>query len=183
VDVGGRVGLETEIARLDVQTAMYGGRKRREAERARIDSKQQVVHHRVSDNCDLENVGRGEVVIPGHGPEEMVQAIDDDSTHLVHAVRVVHHIADPCDHIVAERDLRVHERFGADDPAGAETAQVSGHGGRAHVDGKAVSLLNLSRKDGEDLLFHPDSRRNGPFPLSEDAGKGEEGGIVHFQPM
>ena len=183
VDIGGGVDLKTEIARLDIQTAVYGGGERGEAERARIDAEKQVVHYRVSNQGDFKDVGRREAVIPGNGPDEMIQTIDDCPPHRLHAVRMVHHIGDPRNHIIAKSDLGVHERLGADDPAGPETAEISGHGGRAHIDSEAVSLRHLSRKDGEDLPFHPDGSGDRPVPLPESAGKAEEGGIVDLRAL
>ena len=107
--IGGGVDREAEIARLDVQAAVYGGGERGDAERARIDAEKQVVHRRVSDQRDFEDVGRGEAVIPGDGPDEVVQTFDDRPPHLFHAVRMVHHIGDPRNHIIAVGDLGVHE--------------------------------------------------------------------------
>ena len=70
-----------------------------------------------------------------------------------------------------------------DDLAGRQAAEISGHGGRADIDGEAVDLLHLSRKDGEDLPFHPDGRGDRPVSLPEGAGKAEEGGIVDLRAL
>ena len=77
MDIGRGVGRKAEVASLDVQAAVYGGGERRYAERARIDAEEQVVHRRVSDQRDFEDVGGREAGIPGDGPDEEVQTFDD----------------------------------------------------------------------------------------------------------
>ena len=153
-------------------------RERGDPQGARIDAEEDVVHRRVPDHRDLEDIGGGKSGRRGHGADEAIQAVDDCAPELLQAVGVVHCIGDPRDHILAVGDLGVHERLGSDDRARSETAEITGDGGRSHVDGQAVGFLHLTGKDGEDFLLQPEGRGYAPVPLSQGAGKLPQGGVV-----
>ena len=60
VDTGAPVGLDAQVAGLEVQGALDRRREGGSSEGPGVDTEQEVVHGRVSHDRHLEDVGRGE---------------------------------------------------------------------------------------------------------------------------
>jgi hypothetical protein len=139
-----------------------GERERRAAELGRVDAEQEVVHDRVADEGQLEDLAG---VDPGAGGD----LVDQHADCLAHragqldlAARVHHHVADPAHQILAVADLRVHQPGRRQHLAARQIAKMRGDRRRADVDREAIGAVVEVRPDADDPVSGV--HRHGHFP-------------------
>ena len=71
-----------------------------------------MVHHRIADEDDLQNVGEFDLRFGRDLGGQRVQRLADDGGHFLLAARIHHHVGDAAHQIFAETDLRVHQAGG-----------------------------------------------------------------------
>ena len=151
-----RVQAQTQLARLEVDRLAHRQRERRAAELHGADPEQQVVHDGVADEHDIDDVVERDPGRLDRALGQLLQRGDDGPVHLLRAVRVHHHVADPAHQVLAEAHLRVHRRLGRFDHTGAQIAQMHDHGGRPDVDGQAVRALGIAGLHAQHLAVLPE---------------------------
>ena len=106
--------IEAEFARPRFEGAVQRQRERRAAEFGRIEAEEQMVHDRIADHGDFENIG------PRHARlfDDLANQRIDGAAHAARqfslAARIHHDIGDPAHQVVAEADLRVHQAGGGE---------------------------------------------------------------------
>ena len=113
-------------------------RERRPAELRRVEAEQEVVHDRVADERDLEDVVARDAGILRQLGRQLREAAAHGAGQLLLGAGVHHHVRDAAHQILAEPDLRVHLAGRGEHLAGGEVAEVPGDRGRADVEGDAV---------------------------------------------
>ena len=159
-DVAGDAGQDVDpAARVEVQVELGGGRadgpvggqgEGRRAERDRVDPEEQVVHDRVADDGQFEDVGHRDPGRRGQAGDEAVERLAHGAGHLAGALVVHHRVRDPAHQVLAEADLRVHHPVRRQHRAVGQVGQVPGDRGRADVDRDAVRLLVQPGPDRDD---------------------------------
>ena len=169
VDTRAGIDVELDVGRRHCQSA--GGRERegRAAQLGRVDAEQQVVHDRVADEGSVENVAARDACLVRNLADQRVDRAAHGLGQLGFAAGVHHDVGDPAHQIFAEADLRVHAPGRGHDDAARYLGQMTGDGGRADVEGRAIRLLVEAGPDGDDArsLVHRDRRR--PFAVPERA--------------
>ncbi len=147
---GGQV--EVEVARQADHGLVGRQHERRRPERRRIDAERDVMHDRVPDEHDLEDVL---AVDPGVG-DELADQLVERGTHrggeLALAAGVHHHVRHPAHQVLAEADLGVHPSHARQHLTGREVAEVPGDRGRADVDRDTVDGADVARPHGDDQI-------------------------------
>ena len=151
VDAGARMDAQAQLGGGRVDRAVGGQRERRPAERGRVDPEQEVVHDRVADHRELEDL---DALDPGphrQRRDEPVERLADGGGHLGGALGMHHRVRDAAHQVLAEADLRVHHAVAGEDRAVGQVGQVAGDGRGPDVDGDAIRLLVEPRPDRDHL--------------------------------
>ncbi len=78
--------------------------------------------------------------------DQLVEATDDDATHLLEAFPGVSHgIGNSRHNVFPIRNLGIHQGLDGINLPGLETAKVCGHRSRSDVNGEAPAFLTMSR--------------------------------------
>ncbi len=136
-----RVDGEPELPRGQAHRLVDGERERGAAELGRVEAEQQVVHDRVADERDLEDVVARDAGVGGELGGELREAAANRARQLLLGARVHHHVGDAAHQVLAEADLRVHLSGRGEHVARVEIAQVPGDGRRADVERDPVRRL------------------------------------------
>ena len=126
-------------------------RERRAAERRRVDAEEEVVHDRVADDRELEDLHPLDAGAHRERRDQPVQCLADGHGHLGRSLGMHHRVGDPAHQVLAEADLRVHDAVAGEDGAVGQVRQVAGDRRRADVDRHAVGRLVEAGPDGDDL--------------------------------
>ncbi len=86
-----------------------GQRKRRAAKLRGINAKEQVVHDRIADEDDFQNIRELDLGFGGNLAGKRVQRLADGGGHFLLAARIHHDVGDAAHQVFAETDLRVHD--------------------------------------------------------------------------
>ena len=141
--------LQTEIDGRGAHRLGAGQGERRLTERGRVDAQHDVVHDRVADDHDVEQlVGRLAGLAQQIG-DQLVESGADARRQLLVAARVHHHVRDPAHQVFAEPDLRVHHPGSRQHLAGRQVAEMAGDRRRADIDGDAERRVDEPRPDGD----------------------------------
>jgi hypothetical protein len=168
-DVGARADVhrEAELARGDAHRLVHGERERRAAERCRVDPEQEVVHDRVPDERDLEDVVAFDLGCVRELRGELREAAANDFRELLLGAGVEHDVRDAAHEVLAEPDLRVHLSCGCEHLTRPEVAQVSGDRRRPDVEGDPVGVVVEARPDARDRLPVVDGDRDSSLTRSQ----------------
>jgi hypothetical protein len=116
-DVDPRPGvcLELQLRGPDADGAIRGQGERRGPERDRVDPEQEVMHDRVADDGELEDLVALDARAHRELGDEAVQRLADRDGHLAGALGMHHRVRDPAHQVLAEADLRVHHAVTRED--------------------------------------------------------------------
>ncbi len=101
--------MEIELRGAHADGPISGRREGRRAERRRVDAEQEVMHDRVADDAEVEDVGRLDLGPQCQVRDEPVDGATDGPRHLGGPAFVEHRVADPAHEVLAEPDLGVHD--------------------------------------------------------------------------
>ncbi len=167
VDAGAGMGAQPELRRGRADRPVRGERERRATERRRVDAEEEVVHDRVADQRELEDL---HALDPGPHRErgdQPVECLAHGRGHLAGALGMHHRVRDAAHEVLAEADLRVHHAVAGEDRAVGQVRQVAGDGRRADVDRHPVGLLVQAGPDADDLASLVDRDGDPVLPLLE----------------
>ena len=148
VRTGTGVDGKPELGRGQPHRLVDGEREGRAAELGRVEPEQEVVHHRVPDERDLEDVRPLDPGLLRELRGELGETAAHDARQLLLRARVEHHVRDAAHEILAEADLRVHLARRGDDLAAPEVAEVPGDRRRADVERDPVGGVVEAGPDG-----------------------------------
>ena len=163
IDKCARRDIEAEFARARFVSRVDGQREGRPAEFGRVEAKHQVMHDRIADQGDLQDLATRHTGLARGFANQRVHRLAHNARQLLVAARVHHHVGDAAHEILAEADLRVHRPDRRDDLAAHEIGEVSGYGGRADIDRDAVGALGEARRDGHNVAAL--AQRDSDFPV------------------
>ncbi len=106
--------------------AVRGQREWRRAQGHGIDAQHEVMHDRVPDQRDLQDVGGVHLGAFGEARHERRQRVADGAGHLCRSAVMQHRVRDAAHEVLAEPDLRVHHAVGREDGAIREIGEVAG---------------------------------------------------------
>ncbi len=144
------IGVDADIGSAQLHGAGDGERERRAAEFGRVDAEEQVVHDRIADEDQIEDVVAIDLRFGADLADQSVDRIAHRLGHRLAAVRVHHHVGDAAHQIFAEADLRVRRAGRGEPPARQQRHQMHGDGGRADVAGNALGLVLQARPQRDD---------------------------------
>ena len=147
-----RMHIDAERARRLLDGLIRGERERRAAEFGRVETEHEVMHDRVADQRDLEDLLRLGARVARHIGGEFAERRAHSDGHLLRAARVHHGVRDPAHEVFAEADLRVHHAGRGHDLTGRKIAEVRGDGRRADIHRHAERALVEARPQADDLL-------------------------------
>ena len=152
-DVGARalVDRQPELTRRPPNRFVDRQGERRAAELRRIDAEEEVVHHGVPDEDDLEDVVAVDRRLLRELGDELREAAAHRPGQLLLRARVHHHVRHPAHQILAEPDLRVHLTRGGEHLAGVQIAEMTGDRRRPDVEGDPVGSVVIPRPHCGDL--------------------------------
>ena len=165
-DIDACIGIhcEPELRCGNRERPVDGERERRSAEFHRIDAEHEVMHDRIADERELEDVRRLDARLAREPRCELAQGTADRVRHQDRAAGIHHRVGHPAHQVFAEPDLGVHHSAGGDELAGLEIAEMRGDRRRADIDGHAECLVVEARPHGDDLGLAV--HRHGHFPLA-----------------
>ncbi len=111
---------------------------------------QEVMHDRVADDRDLEDLAGRDPALDGQTGDQLGQRAADRPGHLAGALGMHHRVGDPAHEVLAEPDLGVHHPVRGEDRTVRQIGQVAGDGGRSDVDGHAVGSVVEAGPDAAD---------------------------------
>ena len=161
VDAGAGMRPELQLRGADADGPIRRQGERRGAERDRVDPEQEVMHDRVADDRELEDLVALDARAHRQLGDEAVQRLADRGGHLAGALGMHHRVGDPAHQVLAEPDLRVHHAVAREDGAVREVGEVAGDRRRADVDRDAVRLVVEARPDP----------RHGPAVVDRDGDR------------
>ena len=112
-----------------------------------IDAEHDVVHDRVADDDDVEQLVGGCIGLAQQIGDQLVERAADARRELLVASGVHHHERHPAHEVFAEPDLRVHHPGGRQHLTGRQIAEVAGHRGGPDVDRDAERSVDEARPD------------------------------------
>ena len=151
VDPGARVRAQAQLGRGRPDRPVRRQGEGRAAERRRVDAQHEVVHDRVADERQLEDLGPLDAGPHRQRGDEPVERLAHRGRHLARALGMHHRVRDAAHEVLAEADLRVHDAVAGEDGAVGEVGEVTGDRRRTDVDGDAVGGLVKARPDADDL--------------------------------
>ena len=160
VDASARMGAQAERGRRRPHRPVGGQRERRAAEWRRVDAEQEVVHDRVADDRELEDLDALDAGPHRERRDQPVERLAHGRGHLAGTLGMHHRVRHPAHQVLAVADLRVHHAVAGEDRPIGEVRQVARDRGRPDVDGHAVGRLVETRPDGDDLAALVDRDRH-----------------------
>ena len=160
VDPRARMGADAEFrgGQLDRGVGRQG--ERRGTQRRRVDAEQEVMHDRVADDRELEDLGPLDAGPVAERREQAVERLADRVGQLHLAALVHHHVAHAAHEVLAEADLRVHHPGAREDGAVGQVDEVAGDRRRAHVDGHPERPVVEAGPDRDDVAAAVDRDRD-----------------------
>ncbi len=155
------VHVEIELRGPPVHGAVRGQGERRAAKFGRVQAQEEMVHDRVPDHGERQDVRRVGAGVRAKLRGQLVHARPDHARQLALRAWVHHQVGHTAHQILAEPDLRVHGAGRRQDLPARQVAQVSRHGGRPHVEGHTEHAVVEPRPNTHDrrTVVHGDRRR------------------------
>jgi hypothetical protein len=158
---------QIELARPQRHRLVGGKGERRAAELGRIDAEQQVVHDRIADEGQLQDLACVDPRLGRHLIDQHADRLAHRARHQGVAAWIHHDVADPAHQILTEADLRVHQAGRGQNLAARQVAQMGRDRGRADVDREAVGAIVEARPEGDDAIGRVHRDRDLPAALAE----------------
>ena len=174
VDARAGMGAQAELRGGGADRPVRGERERRATERRRIDAEQEVVHDRVADDRELEDLDALDAGTHRQRGDQAVERLAHRDGHLAGALGMHHRVRDAAHQVLAEADLRVHDAVAGEDRAVGQVGQVAGDRRRADVDRDAVRRLVEARPDRDDLTAVVDRDGHAVLPGLERGLEGAD---------
>ena len=141
--------IDVELSGTSSLGTCGGQRERRLAERDRVESKQQVMHHRVTDEYTIEHEVTANASFGAQLARQLIERRPNDPRELVLAPWVHHYVADPAHQVFAEADLRVHPAPARDHVAGRQLTQMTSDRGGPDVNGHTENGIDEAGPDAD----------------------------------
>ena len=159
---------EVEAPGRRFEPILDGQGERRLAQFHRRDPQEQVMHDRIADHDQLQDLVRPEI--------ERDARVFQHGRHLpanlagqpLLAALVEHHIGDPAHQILAIADLRIHRRALVGDLAARQVVNVQRERRRTDIDRRAIDIEERRRPDVDDGLPVADDGDELAFVLRQD---------------
>ena len=152
-DVEARPGMcrQAELGGADANRGVGCEGERGRAEGHRIDAQEQVVHDRVADDRDLEDLVDREAGSFRQAGDERGQRGPNGFRHLPRTVLVEHRVGHPAHEVLAKADLGIHHPVGREDSTVPQVREVTGDRRRSDVNGNAERSLVETRPDRREV--------------------------------
>ena len=167
VDARARVRAQAELRSGRVDRPVRGQRERRPAERGRVDAEQEVVHDRVADDRELEDLDALDAGTHRERGDQPVERLAHRGGHLAGSLGMHHRVRDAAHEVLAEADLRVHDAVAGEDGAVGQVGKMAGDRRRPDVDRDPVCRLVEARPDRDDLAAVVDRDGHAVLPRLE----------------
>ena len=167
VDAGTGVDGEIQLGGPDLDGSVGRQRERRGAQRHGIDAQHEVMHDRVADDRDVEDLVAADAGVHRELGDQPVERLADGDRHLGRPLGMHHRVAHAAHQVLAEADLRVHHAVAGEDRAVGEVREVAGDRRRADVDRDAERPVVEAGPDRDDLGAVMDRHRHGVVALLE----------------
>ena len=179
-----RVDVQIDVGRPAVDGAVRGQRERRAAELRRIDPQEQVMHDRVADDRERQDVGRIGVDLHAQVGDQLVDARADHLGQLRLRARVHHHVGHAAHQVLAEPDLRVHRAAHREHLAARQIAELSRDRRRADVERHAERAVAEPGPEADDrrAVVHRDRARSS-FPRGASVADRSSTWSSHARPV
>ena len=182
--VGAGAGMdgEAELGRRQPHRLVDRERERRAAELGRVEAEQEVVHDRVADERDLEDVVARDAGVVRELGRELREAAADRARQLLLRAGMHHHVGDAAHQVLAEADLRVHLTGRGEHLARVQVAEVAGDRRRADVEGDAVGGVVEAGPDARDHRRVVDGDRDRPAARAQGLLQPRQDVVVAREP-
>ena len=150
-DAGIGMDPELDLRGPDGDRPVGRERERRPAQLGRIDAQQQMMHDRIADEGDLEDLAQADTRFLGDIDCQSIQRLAHGLGHLGIAAGIHHHIADPAHQILAESDLGIHQPGRGDDLAARHHYGFLAKGERGEKLAYVRDLLHVASKPQEQV--------------------------------
>ncbi len=144
------MGAHADLRGVHLEGLVGGQREGRRAKRHGVEAEQQVVHDRVADDRQLDDVAGGHACPGRQRGHQLADRGAHGAGHGGRPVRVQHGVRDAAHEVLAEADLRIHHALGREHGAIRQVDEVAGEGRRADVEGDAQGVLVEAGPDGRD---------------------------------
>ncbi len=147
------MGAQANFAGPGVDGLTGGQGKGRSTQVDRINAQQNVVHDRIGDQRDLEDILDPATRFQREICEQAVDRLPDGAGQQLGALGVHHHVGHPAHQVFPVANLGIHHPRRGQHLTGIQVTQVGSHRGRADIDRNAPGLLEESGPDGGDQLL------------------------------
>ena len=161
VDPGGRVCHQVQPCGGEVYGIVDGKGERRAAQGCRVEPEEEVVHYRVADEHQFDDLVPVGSSLLAERADQAVECGAHGHRELDLSTWVHHHVGDPAHQVLAEPDLWIHGARGGQHRTGGEVAEVSGDGRGADVDCDAQCPVTQAGPDGDHLVAVADRHGHG----------------------
>ena len=175
IDPGTNVDLQPEVGGGGVEGRGGDQRKWSGAQLTRVEPEDKMVHDRVADNAQLEDI------TPIHSGlrDQLAEQVVEGASHHVGepggAVIVHHHVRDAAHQILAKSDLGIHHATRSENHPGQQIAEMAGNCGRADIEGHPEGEVTEAGPDPDQIpgVTHRHSHRpvsctQGRLEISQD---------------
>ncbi len=154
------VNRQAQIARPDAGPLIKHQREGLHAKLGRVDAKHQVMHRRVTNDCQLDHVLAVDLRLTRQRSDQIGQRPLHRGCQFRRRALILLQIRDPAHQVFTKPDLRVHHAGRGQHLAGIEGAEVACDGGSAHIDRDPVDPVLEPGPDSDRLaaLPHGDGR-------------------------
>ena len=152
VDARTRVRPQAEFRRRGPDRPIRGQGERRATQWRRIDAQQEVVHDRVADDRQLQDLGPLDPGPHGQRGDEPIERLAHRLGHLTGALGMHHRVGDPAHQVLAVADLWIHDAVAGENGAVGQVGEVAGDRGGPDIDGDAIGRLVEAGPDPDDLV-------------------------------
>jgi hypothetical protein len=163
VDTRAGMRPQVELRGADPHRPVGRQRERRRAKRDRVDPEHEVVHDRVADEGELEDLVAGDSGLHRERGHEPVERGPDCRRHLAGALWVHHRVRDTAHEVLTEPDLGVHDAVAGENLAVGQVGEMARDRRRADVDRDAERPVVKPGPDGDDVAAVMDGHGRRPL--------------------
>ena len=109
INIGTIVEFKVKLSRRPGDRQAGGECEGSPAQFGGVNSQHEMMHDRIANQDNLENVGQIDFGFCRHLARQVVQGFAHNSGHFLVAAGVHHHVGDPAHQVFTEADLRVHQ--------------------------------------------------------------------------